>query len=285
MNQVEQAILKTICYAQVFNYPLSEEEIFLYLISNKKISLSSIRKGLTQLKDKKSLTNTNDYYHLSTNIKQVTLRLERRKYSQEKLEIANNVCKELKGISGLTAVFLTGAVAMENADLEDDIDLMLVTRPSALWTTRVKVLIKLERMGIRRKPKITDYKNLVCPNIFMDESAFTIPKKQRNLYTAHEVAQVKALWQEKSQLDNFFGANKWINTYLANFHIKQGDKKKEKAMSPSLMERLAYRLQLHYMKQKKTNEKVSPVAAFFHPGNRTDHILKEYQKNISQFGL
>ena len=49
------AILKTLLYAEIFDFPLKKKEIYSYLISPKKISLARVLRDLNYLKNKISL--------------------------------------------------------------------------------------------------------------------------------------------------------------------------------------------------------------------------------------
>ena len=108
-------------------------------------------------------------------------------------------------------VALTGARAMNNASANDDIDLMIITSKNRLWLTRLLLSILLFPW-LRRAKKIS---RRLCLNLWLDESALAI--KTRNLYTAHEICQLKPLYNCEATYQKFISANLWVKTYLANW--------------------------------------------------------------------
>ena len=75
------AIIKTVCYADIFRYPLKPSEIIKYAIG------FNIKKSdLNNLGPK--IQKTNPYYHLIGKSHLVKLRRQRTHYSRQKLKIA-----------------------------------------------------------------------------------------------------------------------------------------------------------------------------------------------------
>src|SRR3989337_671925 len=120
---------------------------------------------------------------------------------------------------------------MENVGRADDIDLMIVTSRNRLWLTRLLVLALVSLIAERRKPPnqretqtpglITEpsptkdkVKNKICLNLFLDEDALAVPPAMRNLYTAHEVVQVKKLVSKDHIAERFLKQHTWVQRYL-----------------------------------------------------------------------
>ena len=76
------------------------------------------------------------YYFLPGRSHIVSLRQQREQFSKTKWLIARRVGEQLKKFPFIIAIFVTGALAMNNCPKDDDIDLMLVTYPNTLWITR-----------------------------------------------------------------------------------------------------------------------------------------------------
>ena len=199
-------------------------------------------------------------------------------------------------------VAVTGALAMENADEDDDIDLMVVTSRNRLWIVRPLVLLFVSLFFKRRYPipnaQTNNQKpttnNAICLNLWLDESSLEIPIVQRDLYTAHELAQMKPVVNRDGTYEKMMWENRWGRKYLANawdrpsgYQVGRLAGKKSlffqivnllTCKPVNLFNRLAFNLQFRYMKPKMTNERVSLHSAFFHPGNRADTILKAYDR-------
>ena len=179
---------------------------------------------------------------------------------------------------------------MNNAKRESDLDLMIVTSKRTLWTTRllVRIISYLNGVTIRRVGS-NKSRNAVCFNLWMDEEHLEIPRKMRNLYTAHEVLQVMPLINRGYTFENFLEVNKWALEFWPN---AKGDTryvirdKKNYHISHFLslivlfFEPVAYRLQRLYMGKRITRELIQPGRAFFHPIDWGKIILNLFTKKL-----
>jgi hypothetical protein len=146
MIKLKQSQVAALIYADIFHYPLTIDELNLY-------SIHPITQAATSIKAK----NTNGYYHLLNRDHLVKRRLQREKISQKKLHKALSVAHQLERFSSIRGIFITGNLAMCNADESDDIDLMIITDANRLWTTRLIVTLYLEFFGLRRRPHEKNY--------------------------------------------------------------------------------------------------------------------------------
>lgn len=213
---MKKAILSTLAYADVFDYPLTPGELYRFLIADKALNYSRFRQALTRMNTNEKQIDTNgEYFFLRDRRKIVVTRKKREKWSQGKLRIAKQVANWLKLIPTIKMVAVTGALAMGNSDKEDDIDLLIVTSKNRLWLTRGLVVTFLCLTGLYRRPgKIKDK---ICPNMFLDEKHLEVPKKEQDLFSAHEVCQLKPIWDKDNCYQKFLKANLWSKKYLANW--------------------------------------------------------------------
>ncbi|MBI5356343.1 hypothetical protein HZB78_01895 [Candidatus Collierbacteria bacterium] len=292
------SVLSTLLYHSIFDYPLNIEELHHYLISDKQVSVKALKKEIENLLKAKKISQWNDFFLPSTLSPQplalVSLRLRRQKISAKKLTIARRAAKTISIIPWIKMVAVTGALAMENTDENDDIDLMVVTSKNRLWIVRPLATILVSIFFKRRRHsnsvfsiQNSELKNAVCLNLWLDKSALAIPVDQRNLYTAHELAQMKPVVNKDGTYEKMMWGNRWGMKYLANawerFEGWQVNRLKRSNNFHafdlfSLLNFLAFNLQFQFMKSKMTNERVSIHSAFFHPVNRTDTILSEYDR-------
>lgn len=218
----KKAILRTLAYADVFDYPLKEKEIYRFLISQSPFRRNPAKRAISSSKLQKELlilspeaSKKDGFYFLKGREKIVSLRKERERWSREKLKIAKRVANWLKLIPSIKMVAVTGALAMNNSDKEDDIDLFIITSTNRLWFSRGLVVTFLRLTGLYRRPgKI---KNRICPNMLLDESHLKIPKKEQDLFSAHEVCQLKLLWDRNKTYQKFVKENQWVKRFLPNW--------------------------------------------------------------------
>lgn len=275
MTRAEQAVLKTLVYADVFDYPLTKTEIKKWLIWEHPSTPPSIDSAL------KAFPKTNHYYHLKSRQSILSIRRQRQRFSQLKWQLARRASRCLKLIPFIKLIAVTGALTMNNSDQNDDIDLIIVTSPNRLWLTRIFSVLLLELLHLRRRPQDRHTANKICLNLFLDEFSLKLPPSQRHLYTAHEICQIKPLFDKGNTYQKFLNANPWVKNYLPNaLKIPQLKPSSFKQTNSPLLETLAYKFQLYYMRKKRTREHIAPHSAFFHPRPTSQIILKKYHQKL-----
>jgi len=286
---VREAILRTLAYADIFDYPLTPREIHKFLISEKPLDFDSVQKALSRMGAERKRISTDKaghFYFLTGREKLVPLRKKRKKISQKKLKVAQKIAVLLKIISQVKLIGVTGRLAMENSETEDDIDFLIITSKNRLWLTRLLTVFLLELLRIRRRPSNKYVKDKICLNMFLDEKHLSLPAKERDLFTAHEIVQMKPLWERGGTYGRFLKANGWVREYLPNVIKKDTRRTKEKIFQFSnfpifnFFERLARDFQFWYMKRHRTVEVVSPHRALFHPQSARGWVLEEYKKRV-----
>jgi len=280
MTRLQKAIFKTLIYADIFDYPLTKTEINHWLIWPHKPPPPNITSALS------SFSQSNSYYHLPSRQSIIKTRQSRSRFSQSKLKRAHRISRYLSFIPTIKLIAITGALSMANSRQHDDIDLFIITKKNRLWLTRLFSILLLELLQLRRRPQDKQTTNKICLNLFLDESSLKLSSSQRNLYTAHEVAQIKPVFNKNSTYQNFLNQNSWVKTYLP--HAITITKSPPKLSTPSIdlfnyLETLAYKLQFFYMKSKITNETISKTRAFFHPRPTNKIVLNQYHQNLKKY--
>jgi hypothetical protein len=212
---IEQAILTTIAYADVFDYPLTPDEIHRYL-SGIPATRQEVYAGLRSLRSGNrhlfSLSHAPldesvaaEYYTLPGREALVDLRQNREKYAAPLWGTARAYARAIARLPFVRMVALTGALAMGNVEPGDDLDFLIITEPGHLWSCRASV-IALGYWAARRH-------DLLCPNYFISERALVL--QDRNLYTAHEIAQMIPL-SGMQTYTRMRACNSWVQGFLPN---------------------------------------------------------------------
>ncbi len=220
MNLIHKAILKTLVYADIFNYPLTASEIHHWLIWQNSAKPPALKNITSIIKNTPHIQAISPYFYLKNHQKNISLRRQHHRFSQTKLKFARQATAYLKLIPFINLIAITGALAMNNSDKNDDIDLMIITQPNRLWLTRLLAIFLLEIFRLRRRP-VPDtpgchlltprgglplealakwgksFNNKICLNLFLDESSLKISLPRRNLFTAHEICQLKPLYNKR----------------------------------------------------------------------------------------
>lgn len=286
---LQRRILKTLTYSDIFDYPLTAHEVTDYLISNTEVGVDAIRKILKISTDNERIYTDGEFYFLREREGIVKTRKERKVWAKEKLEIAQKTVGKLKTIPSIKMIGVTGALAMDNCKEEDDVDLLIVTSANSLWLTRFLIILFCPVLGIkRRKRGEKETKDKICFNLFLEENHLKI--EFENLFLAHEICQVKPIYDKDGIYEKFVRENRWVSSFLPNVFDSAKCKvqsaksqfKVQSLFSPvfKILNKVAYKLQFWYMKPKMTVEKVSLHKAFFHPNDLSDKIQKEFERRI-----
>lgn len=284
-NNLAASIIHTLSYAALFEYPLTLSEIHQYLIQ-KKSSLFAIGKEISNIP---TIEKSGEYYFFKKKSLLVEKREMRQMISQGHLKEAFVAVGILSYIPTIEAVALSGSLAMNNSDVNSDIDLFIITKPHTLWVTRLITTLLLDIAGKRRKKGMDEnMMGMVCTNYWIDRSRMKISNK--NLYTAHEIAQMKVLINKSDCWSEFLSKNKWVGAYLPNTDIPQFDMQKKEFKSffswcifgvLGILNFGAFIIQYAYMKRSQTQEKVTLFEAKFHPRDNTNPVLNAYKKECT----
>lgn len=202
---LEDAIVQTVAYSDVFQYPLKAQEIHRYLI-RWRVTLDEVCEALSDPRlTPGRLTRIGDYYTLPGREAIVETRLRRAHTSAALWEKAIFWGHRIASLPFVRMVAVTGALSVDNSEAGDDLDYLIVTEPGRLWLCRGMV-IALVRLAARQG-------DIICPNYFISERALVV--KEHNLYTAHEMAQMVpltgyTLYQRMREL------NPWVEEWLPN---------------------------------------------------------------------
>ena len=198
---LSNAVLQTAAYADVFDYPLTSGEIHRYLIG-----IHAPREVVDQfLREVMLLSKVENYYSLPSREKLVDTRRRRELISAQLWPLAIDYGQVIARLPFVRMVAVTGALAVNNAELGDDIDFLIVTEPGRLWFCRGLVLL------IRHLAALQGV--TLCPNYLI--SLRTLKFIDRTLYTAHEITQMVPL-AGLDVYDQIRKQNAWVGRFLPN---------------------------------------------------------------------
>jgi hypothetical protein len=202
---LERAILLTVAYADVFDYPLTATEIYRYLIGAA-ASPAAIQAALESGRlAPHTLSYCDGYIMLPGREATAATRRRRASMAAQLWPLALRYGKVIAGLPFVRMVAVTGALAMDNVETGADIDFLIVTEPGRLWLCRALV-IGLVRMAARRGDPL-------CPNYFLSEQALVL--SEHTLYTAHELVQMVPL-AGLPVYQRLRALNAWADRFLPN---------------------------------------------------------------------
>lgn len=199
------ALLRTLHYADVFDYALTSKEVWRYLIQAES-TLAETSAALASATHTGAILNQKSFFALHNRSELFDLRIERKQFAAQLWPQAQRWGRVLAALPFVRLVAVTGALAMRNVtSAQDDVDYLVVTVPGRVWLARalcVGVVHLARRFGLE-----------LCPNYVLSTAA--LAQTPQNIYIAHELAQMVPLsgWAVYQQMQ---AANRWVGSFLPN---------------------------------------------------------------------
>lgn len=281
MDSSKRHILDTLSYFDFFDYPLTEKELWHFTNAKKS------EKDFYQLLKKANVPKFNSFYFRKRK-SIVKKRLEKEKISKRKLKKAIKIIHWLSFFPTVDLIGISGSLAMQNSNLEDDIDIFVICQNNLVWLTRLALVVFLSIIGAYRRKHEKNPKNKICLNLIIGNKNILLNKKRQNLYTAHEIVQLAPIFQRENLYSDFINKNKWVFDFLPNSSFRIQTYKipfnRKTALIENILikmfhvlklEKIAKFFQWNYMKKDITLETIEDNFLAFHPIN--------FEKRINNF--
>lgn len=287
-EHLSEAILTTVVYADLFDFPLGSEEVWRDLIGIA-ASLDRTRFAVDRLVASGALTIDGPYIVLPGRVGLAHIRQARSERASRLWPIAHRIGRLIGRIPFVRMVAVTGSLAAENPDAAADLDYLIVTVPGRLWLARAMAvaLVRLGRpAGIR-----------VCPNYLLSTRALKLD--HQDLFTAHELLQAVPI-VGSALYRGMLHQNRWSARWLPNrFHRAIASPVKREVGSPlqqigeaALAGPLGNRLDAWEARRKRRRLSVVDGTARFtddtcegHYDHHRDQVLDKVRTGCRQLGI
>ena len=249
-GSLERAILETLTYSDIFEYPLRLGEVHRYLptladVDELPIVLSTLNAQVGK---------SNEFYFLAGREDIVQIRMQRATRSSKLLPTALRYGRVLGALPFIRMVALTGSLAVLNISKDVDFDYMLVTRTGRVWTARAFAVL-FNRI-VRR------FGHTICPNLIISENALEWPL--HDLYSARELCQMIPITGMETYY-RLLKTNEWAKDFLPNAFQDYNSalSKNEQRQVPSLQSLLEVPLRGRFgnrFEQWEMNRKIARFA-------------------------
>ena len=206
--EISKAVLRTLAYADLFDYPLTADEIHRGLI-DARATLSQVIAAIDELQARAIVCHNEGCYFLSGRDHLVPLRRQRSRISRAMMAAEQWLLRLIQQFPFVRCVAISGALAFENCREGDDIDLFIIVERRRLWTVYFALVLLLKLVRRRR---------LICLNCLVDAEHLAI--RQREFFVAHQIASLQLLCGLK-HFRLFQQANQWSLEYLPQCKPKQ----------------------------------------------------------------
>jgi predicted nucleotidyltransferase len=294
LSEIKANILSTLAYFDIFNYPLTSGEIYLFL--KNRYQQYDFNNAIKCLVDSKSIYQFDKFYTLKNNPALVGRRHEGNKKAAEMIKVADRISDLLVRFPYVRGIAISGSLSKNFADEDSDIDLFIITAPNRLWIARTLMHL------FKKLTFLVNKQDYFCMNYYIDEHQLEIIEK--TIYTAIEIVTLIPL-QGDTQFEQFYAANAWTRDYLPNKIMRVSSAKPLKSdwfkiafeflfnnkigdlFDNALMNITAGRwLKKTAMKKLNAKGKVMALDVSKHyakpdPGNFQYKLLKQYENKIS----
>jgi len=205
LSPIEENIIATLAYFDLFSYPLNRGEIYLFLPV--KCDMNTFNHALNGLVNDNHIYRFEKFYSLKNDFYLVQRRVKGNKKADELMLIAEKVCSILIKFPYVRGIGISGSLSKNFADEDADIDLFIITTANRMWIARTIM------HGLKKLAYLAGKQDYFCMNYYIDEQNLQIPEK--NVYTATEVVTLIPLQGDIAFVD-FFAANAWSRQFLPN---------------------------------------------------------------------
>lgn len=255
-DTLERAILETLAYSDIFEYPLRSDELHRYLPLRTEVEC--LPQTIELMRDQ--VGKKDDYYFLAGREIIVETRKHREVHSQKLFQLALKYGRIIGTLPFIRMVALTGSLAVMNNSNDADFDFMLVTASGRVWIARAFALL------FNRVTRLFGY--TLCPNLIISENALIWSR--HDLYSARELCQMIPV----SGMDVYhklMRANEWVKDFLPNATVQASKTSKDaKVLRQKFLE---YPLRGKLGDQIETWEMKRKIARFMQQDGLSDETV------------
>jgi predicted nucleotidyltransferase len=206
---IKRNILAALAYFDMFDYPLTYSEIFLFL--ENKYRQSEFSEALNSLVFNKMIFQFDKYYSLKNDYGLIARRNKGNEKAAELIKKAKEVGRLLIKFPYVRGVGISGSLSKNFADNKSDIDLFIITKKNRLWVARSFMHC------FKKLTFLMNKQHHYCMNYYIDEEQLQIVEK--NIYTAIEVGTLIPL-EGDTVFERFYAANSWTRDLLPNKNLR-----------------------------------------------------------------
>lgn len=220
-QKIDEKILKTLIYFDLFDYPLTAWEIWKWLFNESgqattKVELPEI---LSALDDSQYLKNKvgfkKNFYFLAGRGHLVETRLNKYVVAWQKFRKVRRVVKILKIIPFIKMIAVANDLAYFNAPRDSDLDFFIITAKKRLWLTRFFAVLITKILGLR--PTEKSKKDKVCLSIFISEEKLNMEYlkiSRDDIHFTYWLENLIPIYDADDYYQKLRGANGWLFKFL-----------------------------------------------------------------------
>jgi len=212
LNAVDEHILRTLLYYDIFHYPLKADEVRRFLGAPLEHE-DYVHSRLKVLTAHRYISQFGDFFGIQDSEHDAVRRAKGNAEAERLTGLARKKARFIGSFPFVRGVMASGSLSKGYMDEKSDLDFFIVTAPGRLWIART-LLVMYKRIFLFNSHKY------FCVNYFVDEHHLEIEEK--NLFTATELATALPLYGPE-HYSNLLKANPWLTDFFPNFRPRPTD--------------------------------------------------------------
>ncbi len=218
-----ESIIKTICYFDLLDYPLTATEVWRWLYvtpsaHQQSYSLAAVAETLeTDPKLQNIVSRREGFYCLRGREKIIAQRKIRNSAVDKQMKIAVFWTKIFRLIPWIEMVAVASSLPLGNVKETSDIDFFIISQRGHVWITRF-FLVGLLKLS-RQRPGPNRTKNKICLSYYITDQALSLRSAQlvhEDIVFAYYVAGFLPLYDKAGIYQRWYEDNGWYRQYLPN---------------------------------------------------------------------
>ena len=203
----ELAVLRSVTYAALFDYPLTLTQLHASLIGVRADADTVAAWWRTSEFLRATIDHQDGWYFPSGRSDLLPTRARREALSRDLLERDHRILSIVRAMPFVRMVALSGSLAHLNAEASADLDLFMITAPHRVWSVTLSLLVVARLFGWRRR---------LCLNYVISEEALRV--EPADLFSANQIIHLRPILGH-DVFARFVGANPFVGEIYPNFAV------------------------------------------------------------------
>jgi hypothetical protein len=208
-REQELAVIESVIYASLFDYPLTLEQLHASLIRVRADANTIAAWWRNSDRLQAAIEHRDGWYFPAGRGDLIATRARREALSRELLERDRRILSLVASVPFVRMVALSGSLAHLNAEGSADLDLFVITSPHRVWSVTVATLVLSKVLGWRKR---------VCMNFVVSEHALAIAPE--DLFSANQIIHLRPVTGH-DVFARFVKANGFVRTFYPNFELRE----------------------------------------------------------------
>ncbi len=203
----ELAVLRSVTYAALFEYPLTLAQLQKSLIGVRADAATVASWWANSAFLQVAIDHQDGRYFPAGRHDLLRTRARREALSRDLLERDRRILSVVAAMPFVRMVALSGSLAHLNAERSADLDLFVITAPHRVWSVTLSLLVIARLFGWRRR---------LCLNYVISEDALQV--QPADLYSANQIIHLRPILGDEV-FARFVDANPFVREIYPNFAL------------------------------------------------------------------